>query len=423
MIKICSESSSAYQRRELSSEINKGWITIYRELGANKNKLLGDDEFIKAHWIMYFNEYDRSQSNAHAQYLFNEYFTLDNVYSGKLTPKDIKDYVKSLQSSAVIWNKIHNPSFFTNEEESFKQAVIQLHHVGFQSAFKPLVMAILQQEHIEDYLLALSLLESYAFKVFHVSDRRSNTGNSKLYRLSAEVHASKLTAEEVIATIQSYISEYYKFLFFSNQMQEAFELGDAKGFYGWSGIRYFLYNYDEYLRLKNKNSTVSSELIWSDFQKKNNSIEHIYPQSATLSEEEYIDRSENGGSLDSYTELQSKWKSFEGYTTEQKKKLCNSLGNLLAVTPSDNSSFSNDSFLHKCDQASKGEGYRNRGYKYNTMSAQIVANEADWTPEAIKKRGLVMLKYLLEELLDEDYESIPEMERLKILGIEFMHEI
>lgn len=420
--KIGSESLSASQKKDLNNDINTGWITIYRELGANKNRPLGDDEFIKAHWIMYFDAYDRSKSNAHAQYLFNEYFTLDNVYSGNLTPKDIKDYVKSLQSSAVIWNKIHNPNFFTDEEESLKQAVIELHHVGFQSAFKPLVMAMLQQEYVEDYISCLKLLKSYAFKVFHVSDRRSNTGNSKLYRLSAEVHANKLTAAKVTEAIEDYISEYYKLLFFSNQIQESFESADAKGFYGWSGIRYFLYNYDEYLRLKNKNSTVSSELVWSDFQKKNNSIEHIYPQSATLSKDEYINRSENEGSLDSYTELQSKWKSFEGYTTEQKKKLCNSLGNLLAVTPSDNSSFSNDSFHHKCDQSSKGEGYRKRGYKYNTMSAQIVANESDWTPEAIKNRGLEMLKYLIEELLGEDYESIPEIERLKMLGLEFMYE-
>src|ERR1035437_5122222 len=38
----------------LRKNINACWKTIYEYLGKNKRKLLPDDVFLKAHWIMYF---------------------------------------------------------------------------------------------------------------------------------------------------------------------------------------------------------------------------------------------------------------------------------------------------------------------------------------------------------------------------------
>lgn len=63
---------------------------------------------------------------------------------------------------------------------------------------------------------------------------------------------------------------------FKNHIKELFSKNDREGFYSWSGLRYFLYEYELYLQ-DNANMKVS----WEDFnkRKKEDTIEHIYPQS------------------------------------------------------------------------------------------------------------------------------------------------
>lgn len=413
-----SEAFSAAQKKDLCESINKAWITIYQALGANKTSPLADDEFIKGHWIAYFDRYNRAEANAHATHLFNEYFTIEQVYDGSLTPTDIREYVKSLQRSAVVWNKIHNPSFFDASENKLQEAILGLHRVGFRASFKPIVLAALLQKNCDEFIPLINLLETYAFKVFYLTYRQSNTGDSKLYRLASRVYHSKLSAEEVCSEVKDYINYYYAFSWFGSQMEKLFDSGNHRGFYGWDGLHYFLYEYDQHLRKANQVTTQSSSLVWEDFNTKN-TIEHIYPQSAAQSPAQFCKDNDTAECLKRYEDLQENWSAFSEYSLEQRKRLCNSLGNLLAISHSDNASFSNDRFIYKVDQSNKGDTYRNRGYRYDSMSAQIVAINDTWTPESIKNRGILMLKSMLA-MLDEPDDLLDESELLKLLGLEFM---
>ena len=38
----------------LREMINGAWKEVYYQLGRNENEPLSDDEFLRAHWIMYF---------------------------------------------------------------------------------------------------------------------------------------------------------------------------------------------------------------------------------------------------------------------------------------------------------------------------------------------------------------------------------
>jgi hypothetical protein len=409
------------QKNKLCQSINRGWITIYQSLGADKKSPLDDNSFIKAHWITFFDRYNRSKSNAHATHLFNEYFTLEKLYDGTLTPDSIREYVKSLQRCAVIWNKIHHPIFFESTENTEKRAVQGLQRVGFRASFSPLVLAALLQGNKDDFCVMLQLLEGYAFKIFHISDRQSNTGDSKLYRLASQVYHSNITPEDACAEIQGHINHYYSFSLFKNQIQELFESGNQLGFYEWSGLRYFLFEYDQQLRTQNRTSTHATELIWKDFSSKD-TIEHIYPQSAAKSFLQFCNGKESNERREAYETLQNDWSSFSEYSPEQRKRLCNSLGNLLAISHSDNASFNNDRFDYKVDQSNKGDTYRSRGYRYDSMSAQIVAKSSEWTPEAIKERGILMLKTMLS-MLNEPLDLLCENDALKLLGLEFMIKI
>lgn len=408
------------QKAELEKSINKAWITIYKSLGQNKQNPLDDEDFIKNHWIAYFNKYSRDEANVYANFLFDEHFSLDNVYNGKLKRYDIETYIKSLQLCSVWWNKLHYIKYFTEDEKVIRKAIQGIHHVGLKASFKPILLAILSRDDRNEFVDSIKTLEKYSFKLFDLSDKRGNTGDSKIYSLAYEVYKCKKNSLDTQTELELYTSWYYRFNLFVNQSYELFELGHKTGFYKWSGRFYLLYQYDKYLRKVNKNSSESSAIEWTDFVK-NDSIEHIYPQSATVSLETYAQQKgkEPIEVEEAYIKIQNDWSHFTKYTPEQRRNFANSLGNLLALSKSANSSLQNDKFLFKVDQSNKGEGYPKRGYKYDSMSAMIVANEIEWTPETIVERGLKILNFLCD-YINEDFNSIPIETKYKILGLEFM---
>ena len=408
------------QKAELEKSINKAWITIYKSLGQNKQSPLDDEDFIKNHWIAYFNKYSRDEANVYANFLFDEHFSLDNVYNGKLKRSDIETYIKSLQLCSVWWNKLHYIKYFTEDEKVIRKAIQGIHHVGLKASFKPILLAILSRDDRNEFIDSIKTLEKYSFKLFDLSDKRGNTGDSKIYSLAYEVYKRKKNSSETQTELELYTSWYYRFNLFVNQSYELFELGHKTGFYKWSGRFYLLYQYDKHLRKVNKNSSESSAIEWTDFVK-NDSIEHIYPQSATVSLETYAQHKgkEPNEVEEAYNKIQNDWSHFTKYTPEQRRNFANSLGNLLALSKSANSSLQNDKFLFKVDQSNKGEGYPKRGYKYDSMSAMIVANETEWTPETIVERGLKILSFLCD-YINEDFNSIPVETKYKILGLEFM---
>ncbi len=409
-------SLSCDEKNDLIKSVNTAWITIYQSLGAEKSTPLDDDDFIKAHWIMYFGQYDRSESNVYAQHLFNHYFTIDRVYVNELQAFDIQKYVKSLQKSSVYWNQIHHPKYFEDADNNIRNKILGLHRVGFRAAFKPLVLAILHNTERLNLPNICTHLEKFAFKVFHAADRQSNTGDSKFYRLSASVYSGKIDSQKICDSIDTYTKEYYSFTNFKNLIEYLVE--EKKGFYKWSGLKYIFFEYDEFLRTKNKVSAVSSQLIWQDF-KNRDSIEHIYPQSAFQSLETFCNGDDSPERKSAYDELQLNWHEFSIFTEGERKRLCNSLGNLLAITHSDNSSMQNDPFKHKVDQSEKGAQYRNRGYRYDSLSAQIVANKSTWTPDHVKNRGLKILDFILSKL-DEDQNKLSIEEKISLLGLNFL---
>jgi uncharacterized protein with ParB-like and HNH nuclease domain len=408
-----------HQHSELERNINTSWITIYNSLGSNKNNPLSDEDFLRNHWIAYFDEYDRSKSHAYSGYLFDEHFILQNIYAKIINHKVISGYIKSLQQASIAWNKLNNPTFFDAQEIDFKNSIVSLSRAGLKPSFKPLIMAILLRPDKSEFMKVITLLEEYSFKIFAISNRQSNTGDSKLYKLSFQVLQNKQSVDNTYAAIKQHLDWYYNFSFFKAQITELFEYGDRKGYYGWSGRFYFLFEYDSYLRAINTTSTTASKINWNDFVRKN-TIEHIYPQSAAKSLKEFTDESINESKKASFEAVQKNWSAFSEYSPEQRKRFCNSLGNLLAITSSDNASFSNDSFINKKDQSNKGTGYKNRGYSFDSLSAIIVSKNEDWTPETIVKRGQSMLKFLWLKLHPDKPYSISKNDSLELLGLQFL---
>jgi Protein of unknown function (DUF1524) len=167
-------------------------------------------------------------------------------------------------------------------------------------------------------------------------------------------------------------------------------IGTASRFYSWSALRYFLFEYEQHL--KERAGRQEGKIDWNEFttaKRDHVTVEHVFPQAPKRGE----------------------WPSFAALKKEEHRALTNSLGNLLALSQSRNSSFSNRAFSAKKQDANGVKGYYNGSY-----SEIAVAQASDWTPNAILKRGLEMLEFLEGEW---GVSLGSQVDKIKFLGLEF----
>ena len=72
----------AMDKAELRKQINDAWKEVYYQLGRNQNSPLSDDEFLRAHWIMYF-QYSRQKGDDYIKFLLNK-FSAKNIFNKQI---------------------------------------------------------------------------------------------------------------------------------------------------------------------------------------------------------------------------------------------------------------------------------------------------------------------------------------------------
>jgi hypothetical protein len=379
-------SSEGADATTLRHNINEAWKTVYEYLGKVQGDPLEDDEFLRAHWIMYFS-YARDKAGQFSSFLLDEHFTADRVLSATLTISDIQKYVNSIQASVRKWHYIYFPHLATDLSSNVRRALERLDRLG-RGAFEPLMMAALQKNTTENHLLKfLNLAERFVFLVGRVCQRRSDAGDSEFYRISSQLYRDELNLLEVQTTISDRTNDFFRIDKAIVGMRELFDR--YEGFYSWSGLKYFLYEYEQQLR--SEAGMEITRLDWSGLvQSKKDyvTIEHIYPQTAKSPD----------------------WPSFSDLSKKERGGLLNSLGNLLPLSNSRNAKFSNRPFATKKQDADGVQGYYNGSY-----SEIQVAQYQDWTPDLIKARGLKMLGFL-EEHWNTSLGS--QEEKMQFLNIE-----
>ena len=166
-------------------------------------------------------------------------------------------------------------------------------------------------------------------------------------------------------------ANYFDYTYFQKYIEKKFKAGE--GFYSWNGLKYFLYEYE----MEKVRQRGSQKIDWKLFvkgEKDKVSIEHIYPQ----------------------TPNNECWeKSFKNLKEQQKQYLQGTLGNLLPLSCSINSSLQNDCFKDKkkAKLNEKNEKIR-QGYYDGSHSEIEVANYEIWDKKTILDRGLNLLKFM-----------------------------
>lgn len=416
-------------KAELRKQINDAWKEVYYQLGRNQNSPLSDDEFLRAHWIMYF-QYTRQRGDDYIKFLLNR-FSAKNIFekqivaieedaetvdtdieedddvtqpaepetetvttTSKLEPKEIADYVNSLKSVAKYWFYTFFPEFsnLTHEEKVW---IERLNRIGI-GYFRPLVAAALTPNANatpEERVELFRAVERFIFLSFRMAAFQSSYKSSDYYRKTRDVYKGELSLSEVSKSLMETATSDmdYAIKNFMTRIDKYFSNGD--GFYRWRDLRYLLYEY-EYAKAE---ETGIEKLGWAPFtrvEKDKVSIEHILPQTPT----------------------NWYWKNqFRKYSEDEVKILSGSLGNLLPLSQSINSALQNDSFPDKKSSNSIGR----RGYEDGSHSEIEVSCEADWDAERILKRGIKLLKFI-ETRWEIKFKN--EAQMLDLLHISFVND-
>lgn len=403
------------ERRSLREAINRAWKEVYYQLGRNDKRPLNDDDFLKAHWIMYF-KYSRKRGNDYIKFLLDEQFSPQKVHkkverevilelpeeqrtdfeiddtenengepeetsvvtTALLRPIEIKKYVNSLKESAVHWFNSHYPYLATELTAAEQNAIDRLNRIGM-GYFRPLVMSFFKNEKSpEKRIEFLDQVERFIFVVFRLCQARRNYRDSEFYNAAREFDKAELKLEGIKDKLKASAAFCFRedgsfnAKYFYDYLYKRFNSGGRSGYYGWHGLRYFLYEYEINLLSQSRQQKVT----WDDLLKTPKdkiSIEHIFPQTPT-----------------------DNWKNvFSDVREDDYCYYSGSIGNLLLLSMSINSSLQNDTFDEKKHPkiGDSGEKIRN-GYSDGSHSEIEVSKYDEWNSMKIEERGLQLLNFM-----------------------------
>lgn len=422
------------EKAELRKRINDAWKEIYYQLGKNKLNPLNDDDFLRAHWIIYF-KYSRKTRGDYINFLLDDQFSPKKVFEripvftgiqeaveirdeendallendepeeaepkeeSKLKIQEISAFAASIQKTSEHWYNSYNAlaiTSWTNEERNW---VDRLHRIGI-GYFRPLVVSSFMNKEITSgqRIDLFKAIERFIFVGFRLSQIRGNYRSSEFYNASRDLYYGTKTTTDVIKALDTRLTltfnedGSFKINSFLDFIENKFKYGSRDGYYGWSGLRYFLYEYEQFLFSHSKNQT--QKIIWDQFipQKDMVTIEHILPQSPT----------------------EKCWKKrFGDYNLEQLNSFTNTLGNLLALSQPKNASLQNYCYSEKRKDSDFFRGYFNGSYSENRVAEQY----QDWTAYSIRERGLELLDFMEKRWLIKlgDTET-----KLRLLHLDFL---
>lgn len=403
--------------------INKAWSEVYYQLGRNENNLLSDDEFLRAHWIIYYS-YSRKRGDDYIKFLLRKFshksifeniievnpdeddptvFMSDqqdddddieidsspNVTDEFLQPKEIIDYVNSLNETAEYWYYTFYPEKCPDITEEEQVWIEKLNRIGI-GYFRPIVaVSLIPRLEYSKYerIAFYKAVERFIFITFRMAMYQSSYKSSDYYRKTHEVYMENMSlsdvTEDLINTTNENAADAVRV--FVTRMNKRFISQD--GFYSWRELRYFLYEYEYSLASKYK----LDKLSWADLTKvvkDKITVEHILPQTPT----------------------KLYWRNnFRQFTPEEIKTLSASLGNMLPLSQSINSKLQNDGFDDK----------KARGYSNGCHCEVEISKEDSWDAKHIYDRGMKLLSFM-ETRWDFKFEDTKQKEEL--LHVSFVND-
>ena len=360
-------------RQFLRQKINDAWRRIYEWLAKNRMKVLDDDDFLRVHWIMYFDHGGDTGSELgnFAVDLLNQRFVVQRIQAGELAADNILNYVQSLARSAEKWFEINFPTHPAAVlSEPIRNWLERINELRPQSFFRPIIMALLQSDYPEtDKLNLLRAIERHEFLVFALADSRATANRPHFSRQANRFFQDDMALGRLVDDIRNKTSRFYSQKKFQDNIELLFNngTGDDRGFPEWAYLKYFLSEYEEFLRS-------DGEVL---ARRQTSSVERIYPK-----------RVERGGSWNRH---------YDVYSPDSRTKLCNSIGNLVLLArrrTTQEGEF--DSFADKKRHPKPGTANEETGYFNGSYGEREAAEFEVWRHKEILERGVKLLGFMAE---------------------------
>jgi uncharacterized protein with ParB-like and HNH nuclease domain len=371
-------------KSNLRKKINEAWGKIYTCLAQNPTHILDEDIFLSAHLSLYRKPKESTFSEKVAeekvfQMFCNKSEKYDLEESGTIKEdtvsyKKIEDYILKLSELAPIWYEIHNSN------SKLIRKILVLNSSKEIKIFLAAVLSITNEKNqITDIF---SRLEKILFRnkvpgIWVMDERTPASWARDIYTGEDDLKGVINKTEDLInrnISVPDIIHSFKALFIYVN---------GNKGFHRWSGLKYFLFEYEEFLKMKSKET--NDKVTLDDFSE--TTIEHIIPQ-------HFGDNWQN--EVNSVT---------SGLVEDEKiaqtrKVLLNTLGNLTILKNGKNSSLGNKGWAEKKDRFRTGS--------YNEIA---ISNNDNWTKQKISERGSEMLHFLQTKVTgltftDEDIKGI-----------------
>jgi Protein of unknown function DUF262/Protein of unknown function (DUF1524) len=266
---------------DLDAVINNGWAEILRQLmAADLTKPSDEDQLLRAHWLTTYNPKSRDW---HGSKSIKSGFAL-RAYSARHPDMlgDLTDYTEGLRAACTGYCDAQNPgrgdSFMSLRDNRLLPEIIhwseKLVRVNVVAPFLPLLMATRNRfaTDPDKYLELVKMCEVFTFRVYSLSERRSDAGQNDLFRLGYKLNNEALSFDEALEELKGIL------LYFCSANRFREDLRDEDfNWYEWKGLKYFLYEYEEHLGEQKK---AAPKVPWTDVQRRDraDTIEHILPQ-------------------------------------------------------------------------------------------------------------------------------------------------
>lgn len=352
-------------KKVLRKKINDAWGKIYTCLAQNPEQILDEDVFLSAHLSLYRKPVESTFSEKVAeekvfQMFCNKPEKYDLDESGKkeepITYNKIDDYILKLSELAPIWYQVHNSN------SKMIKRILTLDSRKDIKIF--LALILLKSNDTLTQTKTFENLEKILFRnrvpgIWIMDERTTASWARDIYNEEDTIEGINKKQEDLLNTVVVIpnIIKSFKSLF-------TYERG-AKGFHRWGALKYFLFEYEEYLKQKAKET--NEKVTIDDFYE--TTIEHIIPQQFWDNWQDTVNSFTDGLAADDIEQA--------------RKVLINTLGNLTILKNGKNSSLGNKSWKDKKERFRTGS--------YNEID---ISSHDTWAKDKIAERGNEMLKFL-----------------------------
>lgn len=421
LIYLASNADNPKDGREAAAEVHRCWKQVYAWLGAGR-RMLDDDEFLRAHSMGWF-RHERK-----ADWLATQLFENEFSPHGDASPESIVAYVRSLDLAAACWHLVNEPELLVPTVARQLSALYKTPHATSQALLLWALMRLtkdhpklLREPDIDtgwaEPLQRLACeAERFGVLVVLANNRVSTIGKSDISKSAyALAHPGTAIYKSLPKTVPpadaagavNFAGRHFASLvtnvdpsddrdeededegykdnlfpweghFDPTEVQKviAGRLKGGNGFYNWTLGRLLIYAWEDRLRGQKGRPEKRS---WDRFHW-DESVEHIFPQNPVKGWKESISVNSKSPAL---------------------ATISNSLGNLLLLSKSLNSSASNEIFGGNGNTVGKRKRYENGSYS----EIQVAHICTRWTVTHIAARGIAMLRHAQQtwnfELMEE----------------------